>query len=61
MNKIKILMIVDNLNKCDGIASYIMNYYQKMDLSMFQIDFLVSKYNNNNVNSFICSSIFLLS
>ena len=51
MNKIKILMIVDNLNKCDGIASYIMNYYQKMDLSMFQIDFLVSKYNNNNVCS----------
>lgn len=43
MKKVKILMIVDNLNKCDGIASYVMNYYKNINLNEFQIDFLVSK------------------
>ena len=39
-------MIIDNLNKCDGIASYVMNYYRKIDLNRFQIDILVSKSDN---------------
>ncbi len=39
-------MIVDNLNKCDGIASYVMNYYKKINLEKFQIDVLVSKSDN---------------
>ena len=52
MNKIKILMLVDNLNKCDGIASYVMNYYQKMDHEKYSIDFLVSKYNDNVANEY---------
>lgn len=50
MKKIKILVIVDNLNKCDGIASYVMNYYKNIDNSNFQFDFLVSKYTKNNVH-----------
>lgn len=51
MKKIKILVIVDNLNKCDGIASYVMNYYKNIDNTNFQFDFLVSKYTKNNVHS----------
>lgn len=47
MKKISILMIVDNLNKCDGIASYVMNYYKEINHQKYNIDFLVSKYNNN--------------
>ena len=46
MNKIKILMILDNLNRCDGISSYVMNYYKNMNLDEFEIDFLISKSNN---------------
>ena len=49
MKKIKILMILDNLNKCDGIASYVMNYYKNINLNEFQIDFLISK-SDNGVN-----------
>lgn len=50
MKKIKILMILDNLNKCDGIASYVMNYYKNINLNKFQIDFLISK-SDNGVNA----------
>lgn len=46
MEKIKILMVIDNLNKCDGIASYVMNYYKKMNLKDFCIDFVISKTEN---------------
>ncbi len=47
MKKIKILMIVDSLNKCDGIASYVMNYYQNINFEKYHVDFLVSKFNDN--------------
>lgn len=47
MEKIKILTVLNNLNKCDGIASYIMNYYSKFDLSKIYMDFVVL---SNNVD-----------
>ena len=42
MKKIKILMILNNLNKCDGISSYVMNYYKYLDKNKFHIDFVVT-------------------
>ncbi len=50
MSKIKILVIVDNLNKCDGIASYVMNYYKCINNDRFQFDFLISKFSHDNVH-----------
>lgn len=41
MKKIKILTVLNNLSKCDGISSYVMNYYNKFDLSKIHMDFVV--------------------
>lgn len=40
-SKIKILYIIPSLRLCDGVASYTMNYYRRLDKSKFQIDFIV--------------------
>lgn len=41
--KIRILQIISNLETCNGITSYLLNYYKNIDLNKFQIDFLVCK------------------
>lgn len=41
MKKIRILTVLNNLNKCDGISSYVMNYYNKFDLEKIHMDFVV--------------------
>ncbi len=45
MKKIKILMVLGNLNICDGISAYAMNYYNNMDFNLIQMDFAVVKDN----------------
>jgi glycosyltransferase involved in cell wall biosynthesis len=46
MNKIKILTILADLNKCNGISSYVMNYYINLDKSKFQMDFIITGTDN---------------
>lgn len=41
MEKIRILTVVDNISKCDGIASYVMNYYRKFNRLKIYMDFVV--------------------
>lgn len=41
INKIKILYIVTNLEMCNGVTSYVMNYFKNMDKEKFAIDFVV--------------------
>lgn len=41
MKKIKILYVVSNLKKSNGISTVIMNYFKNIDKSVFEIDFLV--------------------
>lgn len=41
MEKIRILTVLDNLRRCDGIASYVMNYYRKFDKTKVYMDFVV--------------------
>ena len=42
MSKIKILFVVPSLRLCNGVASFVMNYFRAIDKSKFQIDFLIS-------------------
>ncbi|MBR3280734.1 MAG: glycosyltransferase [Clostridia bacterium] len=41
MDKIKVLQIVPSLSLSNGVAAYLMNYYQKMDFSRFDTTILV--------------------
>lgn len=38
----KILILLGDLNRCNGITSYVMNYYQKLDKNKFSIDFVIT-------------------
>lgn len=55
MEKIRILTVLDNLSKCDGIASYVMNYYSKFDKSKIYMDFVVA---NDDVDEEYKKTIF---
>ena len=46
---IKILYIVTNLKICNGVTTYIMNYFKNMDEYKFAIDFLVCS--DNEIDS----------
>lgn len=39
MEKIKVLMLVTNLRKSNGVASYVMNYFNTIDKNKIQMDF----------------------
>lgn len=41
MEKVKILCVLNALNKCNGIATYVMNYYKYFDHNKVKMDFLV--------------------
>lgn len=41
MKKIKILYIINGLEKCNGITSYAMNYFKNIDENKIEIDFLI--------------------
>ncbi len=43
MEKYKILILLGNLNRCNGITSYVMNYYEKINKEKFLIDFIITK------------------
>lgn len=47
--KIKILYILTNLEVCNGVTTYVINYFKSMDPNKFSIDFLVS--NNSKIDS----------
>lgn len=38
----KVLMVLSDLDNCNGITSYVMNYYKNMDLSKIKIDFVLT-------------------
>lgn len=42
MKKYKILILLGDLNRCNGISSYVMNYYKKIDKEKFKIDFIIT-------------------
>lgn len=44
--KIKVLMLVPNLNITNGVSSYVMNYLRKIDLKKIQMDFAI--YNDSS-------------
>ncbi|MBN3489997.1 glycosyltransferase [Acholeplasma equirhinis] len=43
MKKIKLLHILTELQLTNGITSYVMNHYQRLDHDKFQVDFLIVK------------------
>ena len=49
MRKIKILYVVNSLGPCNGITSYVMNYFKNIDESKILIDFLVC--NNTGIDN----------
>lgn len=68
MDKIRILMVIGSLDYANGITSYAMNYYRKINKKKFQIDFIVhdlfkNKYydlireNGSNVYLLDCISV----
>ena len=56
MKKIRILSVLNNLNKCDGISSYLMNYYTKFDEEKIHMDFVVVSDNIDDENKKIIES-----
>jgi glycosyltransferase involved in cell wall biosynthesis len=46
MNKIRILQIVPSLSLSNGVAAYLMNYYEKMNLEPFETTILVLNEDN---------------
>lgn len=42
MKKIKVLCILNSLDKCNGISTYIMNYYSGLDHEKFHFDFYIT-------------------
>ena len=46
--KIKILHILTNLEICNGVTTYVMNYMENMDSNKFSVDFLVCNNNSRN-------------
>lgn len=47
--KIRILYILTNLEVCNGVTTYVVNYFKNMNLDKFSIDFLIS--NNSIIDS----------
>lgn len=45
--KPRVLMVVSDLAKCNGITSYAMNYFNNIDLNKVEIDFVVT---SNNID-----------
>jgi glycosyltransferase EpsF len=45
--KIKVLMVVSNLRPSNGVSSYAMNYFRKLDHDSVQMDFAVYKQHDN--------------
>ena len=43
MKKIKLLHILTELQLTNGITSYVMNHYQRLDHEKFSVDFLIAK------------------
>lgn len=41
--KTKILILLGNLDRCNGITSYVMNYYKKINHNKFSIDFIITE------------------
>lgn len=50
---IKVLFIVDNLNKIAGVTTIVYGLYKHLDKKNFQADFLVSKKTNNSYENTI--------
>lgn len=42
-NKIKVLMVVYNLKVANGVSSFVMNYYQKINHDKIKMDFVIYK------------------
>ena len=42
MKKIKILCLLNSLDKCNGISTYIMNYYSRINHDYFEFDFYIT-------------------
>ncbi len=45
--KNKILILLGDLNRCNGITSYVMNYYKYLNHEQFDIDFVIT---NNDID-----------
>lgn len=45
--KVKLLYILTELELTNGITSYVMNHYQRLDRSKFSVDFLIGKGTDN--------------
>lgn len=56
MSKIKVLCILNNLNVCNGIASYVMNYFKNIDREKVRMDFLISEDSNSLYVDYIKST-----
>ncbi len=41
MKKSKVLFLVNDLNRCNGISTFVMNYYKNIDEKKLQIDFVL--------------------
>ena len=57
MKKIKILCLLNSLDKCNGISTYIMNYYSRLNHQNFGFDFYITddnicdEYKNNIIKN----------
>jgi glycosyltransferase involved in cell wall biosynthesis len=48
MNRVRVLVLVNDLNRCNGISTFIMNYYKYIDKNKIQMDFVLC---SNDIDS----------